>query len=144
MVIVEFYEPDFTPDSKLTYSVITARFRGKWVLVRHRERSTLEIPGGHIEENESPLEAASRELREETGAIEFTLGYVATYSVTTNGNSGYGRLFFAEVSEMGEPSDRFEIGEVVLVDSLPGNLTYPLIQPALFERVLRYIQGRPS
>jgi len=144
MVSVEFYNREFSPSGKLTYSVITARFNDKWVLVRHRDRTTLEIPGGHIEDNETPLEAASRELMEETGAIEFTIECVATYSVTINGNIDYGRLYFAEVKEMGKPADLFEIGEVFLFDSLPGNLTYPLIQPALFERVIRYIQGRPS
>jgi 8-oxo-dGTP diphosphatase len=144
MVRVDFYDPEYFPEGKLTYSVITARFKGSWILVRHRERLTLEIPGGHIEENETPLEAAARELREETGATEFTVECVATYSVEMNGSTGYGRLYFAEVSELDEPSDRFEIGEVILMDSLPENLTYPTIQPLLFERVLRYIQGRPS
>ncbi|MEJ2435694.1 MAG: NUDIX hydrolase, partial [Pseudolabrys sp.] len=31
------------------------------------ERVTLEIPGGSVEPHESPLQAAARELREETG-----------------------------------------------------------------------------
>jgi len=144
MVRVEFYDPEFIPEEKLTYSVITARFRGNWVLVRHRERRTLEIPGGHIEENETSSQAAERELREETGASRFSLECVSTYSVTMDGKTGYGRLYFAEVYEMAEPSDQFEIGEVILMTSLPENLTYPLIQPRLFEEVIRYIQGRPS
>jgi 8-oxo-dGTP diphosphatase len=144
MVKVEFYEPEYMPEGKLTYSVISARFNGNWVFVRHRERQTIEIPGGHIEANETPLEAAIRELKEETGASEFTIECVATYSVTINGTTGYGRLYFAEVSEMGEPADRYEIGEVFLMGTLPDNLTYPLIQPVLLDRVIRYIQERPS
>ena len=90
----------------------------------------------------SKLQAGN--LREETGATVFTLDCVATYSVTINGSTGYGRLYFAEVSDMDEPADLFEIGEVFLLESLPENLTYPHIQPVLFERVLRYIQERLS
>ena len=37
----------------------------------HKERDTWESPGGHIDEGETPLEAAERELYEETGAIDF-------------------------------------------------------------------------
>jgi 8-oxo-dGTP diphosphatase len=144
MVKVDFYPVDFIPEGKLTYSVIAARFRRKWLLVRHNERTTWEIPGGHIEENESADQAAARELIEETGAREFAIECVATYSVNRDGIIGYGRLYFAEVSEFGSLTDTSEIGEVTVADSLPENLTYPDIQPQLLARVIRYIQGSPS
>ena len=43
------------------------------MLGRHRERDTWEMQGGHIEANETPLEAARRELYEESGALEFIM-----------------------------------------------------------------------
>lgn len=144
MTEVKFYDPSFIPDTKLTYSVITARYEGHWIFVRHRMRKSFEIPGGHIEDNETPYEAAGRELREETGAIRFKLWCVATYSVEKDGTTGYGRLFFAEVTTIGEIGDKSEIEEVVFGNELPSELTYPDIQPKLFERVIRYIQTIPS
>ena len=138
---VDFYPVNYLPDGKLTYSVIVARFRRRWLLVRHKERTTFEIPGGHIEKGETADEAASRELKEETGALEFAIECVATYSVEQEGRMGYGRLYFAEVSEFGNPLDSSEIAEVIVSDALPDNLTYPDIQPHLFDRVVRYTQG---
>src|SRR5450759_6005185 len=78
-------QPLFVPDSKLTYSVISAKFDEKWIFVRHNKRLTWEIAGGHIEEGESSFKAAGRELMEETGAIKFNLVCIATYSVTIDG-----------------------------------------------------------
>jgi 8-oxo-dGTP diphosphatase len=34
----------------------------------------------------------------------------------------------------------FEIEEIKFVDELPENLTYPDIQPHLFEKVIKYIK----
>jgi 8-oxo-dGTP diphosphatase len=144
MTTVNFYDPSFIPDGKLTYSVISARFRGRWIFVKHRQRKSFEIPGGHIEDNETPDEAARRELTEETGAILFDIACIATYSVEKEGYTGYGRLFFAEVSEIGDIRDTSEIDQVIFGNELPGELTYPDIQPKLFEEVIRYTQTRLS
>ena len=75
---VKFY--DHVDDALLKYAVIIAKHQGKWVFCRHRERDTLEIPGGHREPGETILETARRELAEETGASEFTLTPVCAYS----------------------------------------------------------------
>lgn len=140
MTQVNFYDPLFEPASMLTYSIIAARFKGKWIYVRHRDRKTYEIPAGHIEKGETSLEAACRELMEETGAIRYEIDCVATYSVIRDENTGWGRLYFAEVSELGAISDIFEIAERILLDQLPENLTYPDIQADFYEKVLEYLR----
>jgi len=139
MTIVKFYNPDFEPGTVLTYSVISSRFRNKWIFVRHHKRTTYEIAGGHIEEGETSFEAAGRELMEETGALKFSLSCIATYSVEKDGETGWGRLYYAEVSEIGPIPDISEICEVVFLDKIPENPTHPDIQPHLFKKTMEYI-----
>ena len=139
MTKVEFYAPGFVPRTHLTYSVISARHNGKWVFVRHHKRSTYEISGGHIEDGESSHEAACRELMEETGAVQFTIECIATYSVLKDGITGWGRLYHAEIKELGPVPDISEIEEVILLDTLPENPTHPDIQPHLFRKTLEYL-----
>jgi 8-oxo-dGTP diphosphatase len=138
MTEVNFYDPLFMPGTKLTYSVISARYEAKWIFVRHQKRSTWEIAGGHIENGETPFEAAGRELFEETGALKFNLVCIATYSVTIDGETGWGRLYLAGVSEIGPIPDISEIAEIRLSDQLPENLTHPDIQPYLFNKTVEY------
>jgi len=139
MTEVLFYEPCHNPDAQLTYSVISARYEGKWVLVRHQRRNTWEIPGGHIENNETADEAARRELMEETGALDFSIECVSTYSVRKNGETGFGRLYLADIYRIGPVPDTSEIAEIRLSDTLPSELTHPDIQPLLFQEVLKHI-----
>ena len=142
MTEVKFYDPYYVPDSELTYSVISAKFENKWIFVRHNKRNTWEIAGGHIEKGESSFDAAGRELMEETGAVAFSLHCIATYSVTIDGDTGWGRLYFAEVSEMGPIPDISEIAEIILSDHLPENLTHPDIQPHLFNKTVEYLENK--
>jgi len=144
MTEVKFFDKDYEPDIALTYSVISARFRGRWIFVRHQDRTTWEIAGGHIEPGEGARDAACRELHEETGALKFDLDCVATYSVLKDGGVGYGRLFIADIHEIGEVPDVSEIAELIFLERLPENLTYPDIQPILFNRSLAWLLERNS
>lgn len=107
---------------------------------KHRERSTLEVPGGHREAGESIEQTAKRELYEETGATKFTIKPVCVYSVTSednfDGRETFGMLYYAEIFEF-ESELHSEIEKVVLSDSLAENWTYPQIQPLLIEEYKR-------
>jgi 8-oxo-dGTP diphosphatase len=140
MTEVKFYDPSYEPDADLTYSVISAKYKDKWIFVRHHKRTTFEIAGGHIEHGETSFEAAGRELMEETGALTFSLNCTATYSVKKDGQTGWGRLYLAEVTELGPVPDISEIAEVVLLDHIPDNPTHPDIQPFLFRRTLEHLK----
>lgn len=140
MTEVNFFEAEFVPDDVLTYSVIAAMYNSKWIFVRHHLRATFEIPGGHIEPGETSHEAACRELMEETGAELFTIQCVATYSVLKDGHKGWGRLYFAEVTAIGQIPDISEIAEVVTSENFIEDNTHPDIQPKLFRKVVDYLE----
>ncbi len=133
---VKFY--DKVDDSLLQFAVILSKSRGKWVFCKHRERDTYEAPGGRREAGEDILETAKRELIEETGAVEFDIRPVCVYSVTgktsvnKTGEESFGLLCFAEITEFSGKLE-YEIEKVVLMEELPTNWTYPLIQPKLIE-----------
>ena len=112
MVEVKFY--DTVNDELLKFAVIISQSNGKWVFCKHKERDTYEVPGGHREAGENILETAKRELQEET----------------------FGLLCFAEITEFAKELHS-EMEKVVLMDELPENWTYPLIQPKLIEKYLQ-------
>lgn len=136
---VEFYHAGGIDDNQLMYVIICPKNnQQQWIFVRHRERVTWEIPSGHIEPDEKPLDAARRELYEETGAINFSILPLFDYSVTIDGNTRYGRVFLANVETIGTLPD-FEIAEINISENLPYDLTYPKIQPLIFEKTLMLI-----
>lgn len=139
MVHVNFYELGSIDDCLLLFAVIMAKHKGKWIYVKHKERSTWEIPGGHREEHEELKDTASRELIEETGSKEFKIHPVCIYSVEQNNIETFGQLFFAEVYQLEELPES-EIGVVAFFDTIPENLTYPLIQAHLAKKIEKIFQ----
>lgn len=136
MLEVKFY--DNADDGLLKFAVIISKSNGKWVFCKHKERETYEVPGGHREVGESILDAAKRELKEETGAIDFTIKPVCAYSVkgktrlTENADDEtFGMLFVADIFSFEEI--RSEIEKIILTDELIDSWTYPLIQPKIIQ-----------
>jgi len=129
------YDIGFLGDYK--YVVIFAVYDGKWILCKHKKRETWETSGGHIESGETPLEAARRELYEETGALEFDIEPLCDYWAcdepheTRNITWANGAVFLARVHLLGGLPE-YEMERIGLFDALPPNLTYPDITYTLF------------
>ena len=135
-MVVRFY--DSVDDDLIKFAVIVSRSKGKWVFCKHKDRTTLEVPGGHREPGETADEAAERELTEETGAIDFNIDPICAYSVakTDNSEETYGMLYYAEINIF-ESELHSEIESIHFFDDLPDNWTYPLIQPELIREAVR-------
>ena len=137
---VKFYET--VEDSLLKFAVIISHVGEKWVFCKHKDRDTYEIPGGHREPGESILETARRELREETGAVEFEMHPICVYSVTgrtravDSDEETFGMLFHARIISF-EKELHSEIDRIELFDTLPEKWTYPQIQPLLIREYER-------
>ena len=140
MVEVKFCET--VDDNLLKFAVIISKASGKWIFCKHKDRVTYEVPGGHRELGENIIDTAKRELREETGAIDFNITPICVYSVKgkTRINEHieeetFGMLFWADVFSFEALNS--EIEEIIITDTLVENWTYPLIQPILIEEAKR-------
>ncbi|WP_298444310.1 HAD hydrolase-like protein [uncultured Ferrimonas sp.] len=124
------------------FVVVMARHQQQWLLCRHQQRDTWDIPGGKIEADETPLQAAARELQEETGARQFRLDPIELYHVDQHGQRQSGLLCIAEVSELGPLPAHSEMAAVKHVSHAPAarHFAHPSIQPQLFAQVCQWVE----
>ena len=139
VIMIQVFFPKHVPNEQIQYSVIVTRMNDQWLFVRHRERMTLECPGGHREAGETPEQAARRELWEETGAEKYHLTEIGPYGVRRFHDGGsyadsFGMLYRAEVQVLGEIPESSEIAQTILLKELPSEWTYPDIQPHLLAK----------
>ncbi|MDE7423966.1 MAG: NUDIX domain-containing protein [Lachnospiraceae bacterium] len=129
-MITKIYELNGLKNYK--YVVVISQYNGKLLLSRHKDRSTWETQGGHIEKGETPLQAAKRELYEESGAVEFEIKPLCDYwsgdDIADKGESGM--VFTANIKKLSELPNS-EMAEIRVFEEIPENLTYPQITPEL-------------
>ena len=124
----------------VTYVVIAVRYGGGWLFVRHRKRGGYELAAGHPDKGEDSVEAAVRELMEETGALDFTMEPVTYYYVDNGSGRKYGRLFLAYVDTLGEIIDKNEIEGVRVFSRLPRRLSLSEVMTFLHRTAAGYIR----
>ncbi|MBQ4513041.1 MAG: NUDIX domain-containing protein [Anaerolineaceae bacterium] len=114
------------------YVVMLSRYDGKYLLSRHKGRTTWELQGGHIEHGESPDKAAKRELYEESGADSFDIRPLCDYCGEEPGrnNFGRGKVYTVEIKHISNLPES-EMAEIRLFDTVPDELTYPEITHAI-------------
>ncbi|AEB07869.1 NUDIX hydrolase [Coriobacterium glomerans PW2] len=102
-------------------AIVALTETGKIALVRQYrtalDRVTVEIPAGKIDPGEEPLEAARRELKEETGFVPGRIAYLTTIATSPGFTDELIHLYFATQLELGDACpDEDEFLNVDLVD----------------------------
>jgi 8-oxo-dGTP diphosphatase len=107
----ELYSDIYRP---LLVTFMAIRHESNFLLVYHRERESWELPGGHIEGDESAHDCAVRELFEETGQrvehLEFRA--VVKYRAAPDNRIYYGTLFSGELLSPAPFSENDEITQI--------------------------------
>ena len=120
----------------LRFVVVCSFHRGQFLLSFHRGHQSWETQGGHIEEGETPGDAARRELYEESGVSDAEIIPVCDYCAYDQEGSSNGRVYAAIVRRLGALPPN-EMSMVRLFDTLPENLTYPFVTPVLFREAAK-------
>ena len=105
-------------------NIVAVTPEGQFVLLRQAKYAvrtkSLAVAGGYIDvdRNEEPLNAAKRELAEETGYHSNHWVSLAHYAIDANRGCGVGFLFLAlDVFQVGDPTERDAAGDELVLMS---------------------------
>ncbi|MFW5985910.1 MAG: NUDIX domain-containing protein [Halanaerobiales bacterium] len=101
-----------------THSLVVIKYNGKYLLVFDKWKEQWEVPGGGIEEQETPRECAIRETFEETNQKIEDLNFIGImkFLLQPDERTEYGALYSAEIKKLKEFKETDEIKKVVLWD----------------------------
>ena len=122
----------------LLFVVVCSFYRGQFLLSYHSSHHAWETQGGHIEEGESPDEAARRELYEESGVQDCEILPVCDYHAFDSKGSASGRVYAAVVHSL-DVLPPYEMSRIQAFDTLPDHLTYPFVTPVLFQEAQKIL-----
>lgn len=111
LVKLSFVKNEWNEESR--HVLVICQYKDQWLLTKHKERG-LEFPGGKREMGETTIQAAHREVMEETGGIIKSMKWIATYQVF--GEVPFLKdVFFARISHLTSKEDYLETDGPVLI-----------------------------
>ena len=105
--------------SKITVAAVIKNSENKFLMVEENTSDGIKInqPAGHLEENETVVEAVIREVKEETGLIFMPLFLVSVHQLFLNSSSFFRFNFYGEVDSNSKPfSNEKQILKITWLD----------------------------
>ena len=91
--------------SKITVAAVIKNSENKFLMVEENTSDGIKInqPAGHLEKNETIVEAVIREVKEETGLVFLPLSLISVHQLFLNSSSFFRFNFYGEVDFNSKP-----------------------------------------
>ena len=105
--------------SKITVAAVIKNSENKFLMVEENTSDGIKInqPAGHLEKNETIVEAIIREVKEETGLVFLPLSLISVHQFFLNSSSFFRFNFYGEVDSNSKPfSNEKQILKITWLD----------------------------
>jgi len=105
--------------SKITVAAVIKNSENKFLMVEENTSDGIKInqPAGHLEKNETIVEAVIREVKEETGLVFLPLSLISVHQFFFNSSSFFRFNFYGEVDSNSKPfSNEKQILKITWLD----------------------------